>query len=65
VDRRGDSDAGDPRQRIEKPLAASGCRVYGSEGAAEALGVPSSTLEARIRRFGIEKYSFRRRAPRT
>jgi formate hydrogenlyase transcriptional activator len=36
-------------------------RVSGVGGAAEALGVPPSTLESRIRRLGIDKYVFRRR----
>ena len=44
---------------------ASRGRVYGAEGAAEALGVPPSTLESRIRRLGIDKHAFRRRVPRT
>lgn len=34
----------------------------GAEGAAEALGVPPSTLESRIRRLGIDKHAFRRKA---
>jgi formate hydrogenlyase transcriptional activator len=53
---------GDERHQIEQALAASRGRVYGVEGAAEALGVPPSTLEARIRRLGIDKHAFRRRA---
>ena len=55
---------GDERQQIEEALAASRGRVYGVEGAAETLGVPPSTLEARIRRLGIDKHAFRRRVPR-
>jgi formate hydrogenlyase transcriptional activator len=54
----------DERQEIERALAASRGRVYGAEGAAETLGVPPSTLEARIRRLGIDKLAFRHRAPR-
>ena len=54
----------DERQEIERALAGSRGRVYGVEGAAETLGVPPSTLEARIRRLGIDKHAFRRRAPR-
>jgi formate hydrogenlyase transcriptional activator len=54
----------DERQQIEEALAASRGRVYGVEGAAEILGVPPSTLEARIRRLGIDKHGFRRRVPR-
>ena len=55
---------GDERQQIEEALAASRGRVYGDGGAAEALGVPPSTLESRIRRLGIDKHAFRRRALR-
>jgi formate hydrogenlyase transcriptional activator len=62
--RPGHGAAGDERQRIEGALAASRGRVYGVEGAAEILGVPPSTLEARIRRLGIDKHAFRRRVPR-
>jgi formate hydrogenlyase transcriptional activator len=54
---------GDERQQIEEALAASRGRVYGPDGAAEALGVPPSTLESRIRRLGIDKLAFRRRRP--
>jgi len=53
----------DERQQIEEALLASRGRVYGAEGAAETLGVPASTLESRIRRLGIDKHAFRRRAP--
>ena len=52
---------GDERQQIEEALTASRGRVYGDGGAAEALGVPPSTLESRIRRLGIDKLAFRRR----
>ena len=51
----------DERQQIEGALKASRGRVYGDGGAAEALGVPPSTLESRIRRLGIDKLAFRRR----
>ena len=51
----------DERQQIEQALKASRGRVYGDGGAAEALGVPPSTLESRIRRLGIDKHGFRRR----
>jgi formate hydrogenlyase transcriptional activator len=53
-------DPSDQRQQIEEALAASRGRVYGADGAAENLGVPPSTLEARIRRLGIDKHAFRR-----
>ena len=64
VVRPGHGGTSDERQQIEEALAASRGRVYGVEGAAELLGVPPSTLEARIRRLGIDKHAFRRRAPR-
>ena len=49
------------RERIEEALRTHGGRISGSDGAAEALGVPPSTLESRIRRLGIDKFAFRRR----
>jgi formate hydrogenlyase transcriptional activator len=51
----------DERQQIEEALKASRGQVYGVDGAAEVLGVPPTTLEARIRRLGIDKHAFRRR----
>ena len=51
----------DEQKQIEEALAASRGRVSGPQGAAEALGVPASTLESRIRRFRIDKLGFRRR----
>jgi formate hydrogenlyase transcriptional activator len=51
----------DERRQIEEALKASRGRVYGDGGAAEAIGVPPSTLESRIRRLGIDKHAFRRR----
>jgi DNA-binding NtrC family response regulator len=53
--------AADERRQIEEALKASRGRVYGDGGAADALGVPPSTLESRIRRLGIDKHAFRRR----
>jgi hypothetical protein len=57
--RPGRDDPSDQRQQIEQALVASRGRVYGSDGAAETLGVPPSTLEPRIRRLGIDKHAFR------
>ncbi|NJN63592.1 MAG: sigma 54-interacting transcriptional regulator [Acidobacteria bacterium] len=50
----------DERSRIESALRKSRGRVSGIGGAAEALGVAPSTLESRIQRLGIDKFSFRR-----
>jgi transcriptional regulator with GAF, ATPase, and Fis domain len=49
-------------RRIEDALRAARGRVSGLDGAAEALGVPPSTLESRIRRLGIDEHAFRRRS---
>ncbi len=47
------------RRQIEEALAQSAGRVSGAGGAALRLGVPSTTLESRIKRLGIDKYRFR------
>ena len=44
---------------IEAALAESGGRVSGPGGAASKLGIPRPTLEARIKRLGIDKYRFK------
>jgi len=44
---------------IEDALAASRGRVAGPRGAAAMLGVPSTTLEAKIVKLGIRKHRFR------
>lgn len=46
------------REIIESALAASGGRVAGRSGAAAKLGMPPSTLEARIRALKIDKKRF-------
>jgi formate hydrogenlyase transcriptional activator len=51
----------DERARIEEALRAARGRVSGEGGAAASLGIPPSTLEARIRRLRIDKFSFRTR----
>jgi formate hydrogenlyase transcriptional activator len=48
------------RQTIEAALALSGGRIAGRNGAAQALGLPPSTLELRIQRLGIDKFHYRR-----
>lgn len=47
------------REVIESALKDSRGRISGSAGAAAKLGIPSSTLESRIRRLQIEKYRFK------
>lgn len=47
------------RQLIEQALEGSNGRVYGSAGAASRLGIPSSTLEAKIKRLRINKHRHR------
>ncbi len=50
------------RQAIEAALAATRGRISGTSGAAARLGMPASTLEFRIKKLGIDKFGFRRRA---
>jgi formate hydrogenlyase transcriptional activator len=49
------------REAIEAALRASRGRVAGPEGAARRLGLPPSTLESRIQRYGVDKHQFRKR----
>jgi formate hydrogenlyase transcriptional activator len=53
---------GAERRQIEDALRVSQGRISGDGGAAQALGIPASTLESRIQRLGIDKYAFRRRS---
>jgi len=46
---------------IEAALAASHGRVAGPAGAAAKLGVPTRTLDSKIKRLGIDKYRFKSR----
>jgi PAS domain S-box-containing protein len=50
------------KEVIEAALAASHGRISGPAGAASKLGVPDSTLEAKIKRLGIDKYRFKSQA---
>jgi formate hydrogenlyase transcriptional activator len=50
---------------VEDALRASGGRVFGPGGAAARLGIPRSTLEARIRTLKINKSRFRTKAPKS
>ncbi len=54
------SPAAGRRAEIEAALAATAGRISGPEGAAARLGLPSSTLESRIRSLRIDKYRFKR-----
>jgi len=47
------------KDMIEAALAESRGRVSGPDGAANKLGLPRPTLEARIKRLGINKYQFK------
>jgi formate hydrogenlyase transcriptional activator len=47
------------RSRIEEALRAALGKVSGPNGAAARLSLPSTTLESKIRRLGIDKYHFR------
>ena len=47
------------KEAIEAALAQSQGRVSGPLGAAAKLGIPDSTLETKIKRFGINKYRFK------
>jgi formate hydrogenlyase transcriptional activator len=43
------------RALLERTLAATGGRVYGARGAAALLGLKPSTLQGKMRRYGITK----------
>ena len=47
------------KEWIESALARSRGRVSGPDGAADALGIPRSTLESKIRSLRIDKHRFR------
>jgi PAS domain S-box-containing protein len=51
------------KEMIEAALAESAGRVSGPDGAATKLGLPRPTLDAKIRRLGINKYRFKVRQP--
>jgi transcriptional regulator with GAF, ATPase, and Fis domain len=47
------------RRLIEQALDSSNGRVFGPTGAATRLGIPSSTLESKIKRLRINKHQYR------
>jgi len=54
--------AHEEKSLIEAALAETQGRVSGLSGAAAKLGVPSSTLESKIKALHVDKYRFRKRA---
>jgi formate hydrogenlyase transcriptional activator len=44
---------------IEAALAGSRGRISGPEGAAAKLGLPTRTLDSKIKRLGINKFRFK------
>jgi formate hydrogenlyase transcriptional activator len=46
------------KERIEATLEESRGRISGSRGAATRLGIPRTTLEAKIKRLTINKYKY-------
>jgi len=47
------------RAHIERVLAHTQGQIYGQEGAAAVLGLPTSTLQNRMRKLGIDHTRFR------
>jgi len=47
------------RRLIEQALEETHGRVFGPAGAATRLGIPSSTLESKIKRLRINKHQYR------
>jgi formate hydrogenlyase transcriptional activator len=47
------------KEMIEAALAESQGRVSGPTGAAAKLGLPTKTLDSKIKRLGIHKYQFK------
>jgi DNA-binding NtrC family response regulator len=47
-------------EMIENALAESHGRISGPSGAAAKLGMPRQTLESKIQRLGIDKYTHKR-----
>lgn len=50
------------KEAIEAALAQAHGRISGATGAAAKLGIPGSTLEAKIKRLRIDKYRFKSHA---
>jgi len=48
------------KEMIESVLAETAGRISGLGGAAEKLGIPTRTLDSKIKRLGINKISVQR-----
>ncbi len=46
------------RAQVVRALKRSGGKIYGADGAAAFLGLKPSTLQAKMKRFGIDRKSF-------
>jgi formate hydrogenlyase transcriptional activator len=55
----GDDLLSQEKEMIEAALAESRGRVSGPGGAAAKLALPAQTLEAKIKRLGINKFRFK------
>jgi formate hydrogenlyase transcriptional activator len=51
------------KERIESALEESRGRISGPRGAATRLGIPRTTLEAKIKRLTINKYKYQSVCP--
>jgi formate hydrogenlyase transcriptional activator len=61
----GDALLAHQKEAIEAALEESNGRVSGPGGAAAKLGMPTTTLDSKIRRLGIDKYRFKRSVRRS
>jgi formate hydrogenlyase transcriptional activator len=55
----GDALLSQEKEMIEGALAESRGRISGPAGAAAKLALPAQTLEAKIKRLGIDKFRFK------
>jgi transcriptional regulator with GAF, ATPase, and Fis domain len=46
------------RRSIESALVATHGKVYGDDGAAARLGIKPSTLQGKMRKYGIDRSDF-------
>ena len=53
------------KEAIEEALSQSHGRVSGSDGAAAKLGIPTTTLDSKIKRMGIDKYRYKTNIPKS